>query len=476
MPKLDISPRTSMIESMRRRSLTVRGCMAEIFDNSFDAGANDIEVTRDGEELTVRDNGRGVIDMSALFALGAHESEGETIGRYGVGFKDAAIWLADAVEVDSFNGRQRFGTHVNWPKIEKSGSWEINISETFMDSKTPTYTSLVFRGLNSKVIRSMNSNSIDQLAYEFAPGLRAGARIQVLDRKLTPPPHPELTEEVHINDYFEGKHYRLLAGIKANTSEPRRYGYDVAYRHRLMLQHDSRRAFGDYSALRFYGYLELLDDGADRWTLGTHKQEFEEREDLYDHLFEQIEPLLKKADEAAREIQFNVNVFNVETILSEAAKRTIREVRQERTGTTEPGKTPSDTGRKRRKAKQSDPEQVGSVEQDRSGGLIRIQFDEVDERQIGSVQEGRNCCIVHVNKNYKHVDFNNFGQVMILATALYANHWSNRTLARGSQYPINFEGTDEEQNFILQFSRLLRNVRIAIEETDRFDELMIQDT
>ena len=372
MPQLNICPRAHMLQGMKRNPfMSFKIGLEELFDNSSDAGATSISVELKDGDLIIWDNGRGLQNPEALFAIGAHESSSandDTIGRYGVGFKDMALLIANVVSVDSCNGIRRYKISVDWRLVDDR--WKTDYSNLPARPGAATFTRLVFSALEPRRVR-FPETLLRNLAYDFSPGLRDGLKITINGVDLAPCDPPVLMEELRLDDTFGGRHFRLLAGIKADNAQPDRLGYDVAYKNRLVLRRDTDQAFGDYSSQRFYAYLELLRDGQLDWTLGRNKQSFEEREDLYIHLFPEIEELLKKADQLGRDIEFKHMEDRASIRLSTAVTKTIKEKRKssERQSPAEdPDDHATDPKRKRRRASKTDPKDDGSVTADPNGG------------------------------------------------------------------------------------------------------------
>lgn len=93
----------------------LRSGLAELFDNSIDAGATDIAVVfhLNGHSLnrmTIHDDGRGMTAerMAEILRLGGHKPQSEAnIGRYGMGLKEGSYANADTVTVVSRANGQR---------------------------------------------------------------------------------------------------------------------------------------------------------------------------------------------------------------------------------------------------------------------------------------------------------------------------------------------------------------------------------
>ena len=302
---------------------------------------------------------------------------------------------------------------------------------------------------------------VADLEYDFSPGLRHGLKILVNGIDLQACGHPALLEEFTLEEEFEGRRFRLLAGVKADNTEPDRCGYDVAYKNRLIEKNDCARAFGDYSSARFYAYLELLRDGELDWTLSRNKQSFEERDELYEYLLPRVEHLLVKADQMGRDIEFKHMEDNASSRLSAAVTKAIKEKRK-KPEHREPRIDPDDhveTERRRRKAKKVDPADVGSVTADPNGGHIQVKLDYEHPENIGWVQEGKTVTIVHLNREFPF-DFTDELTLVVTAASLYADYWVHKG-HRKNDRQMDLELVDPSVAYIKEFSALLRNVVVG---------------
>jgi hypothetical protein len=425
MAKLDISPETDVIESLVQRSASLREMLAELFDNAFDQDATRIEVQLGDDGLTIEDNGKGIASWAALLKLGRHHStKGRAVGRYGVGFKHAAIWLAEAVDIETRHNNARSFTRIDWSAIQESRDWNVETGDP-VRNPGPPYTRLQFTGIRGRRLKNLPA-AARELAYRFTPALQNGAEIIVCGERLEPLGLPPLMgDPVVIEGYLnETQHYRLTAGIKADHAEPERAGYDVAYLHRILRQRDMSGT-GTYSPQRFYGYLELFDDGEADWTLAEHKDDFEERDQLYEELFPAIEPLLLLAQTASEQMEFRDLQREVNERFSSFHPQRAREKRQpgDDTGT----HSATGTGRKRSRAKDSTPQEDGTIETRLQKRGIYVSFDYLVPGRIGEVQGNRSALRVALNPEFSIIRSKNPDAVAAIVCALLVldTRWMN---------------------------------------------------
>jgi hypothetical protein len=124
-----------LITSLRDLGYGLTDAVAEIVDNSIEAGANfvQLKIVFDGEDsyLLVMDNGRGMTPPEIQEAMrfgSAREYDAEDLGRFGLGLKTASLSQCDELIVSSRQGTQR--ARINsfmWSMdhITKADRWEI---------------------------------------------------------------------------------------------------------------------------------------------------------------------------------------------------------------------------------------------------------------------------------------------------------------------------------------------------------------
>jgi hypothetical protein len=101
-----IPPSTSSIQAMiDAESMSLKKAVAELIANAIDQHAKNINLNlnRKTRQFIIGDDGNGPPkDLEAMMEIGTHiSSKTDPIGRFGVGFKDAVIWLGDSVIVDA---------------------------------------------------------------------------------------------------------------------------------------------------------------------------------------------------------------------------------------------------------------------------------------------------------------------------------------------------------------------------------------
>jgi len=421
MAKLDIAPETDMIDGMIQRSATLREMLMELFDNPFDWGATKVELSLIENGFTLEDNGVGIADWKALLKLGRkHRDLTDRLGRWGWGFENAAVWLAESVDIETRHNNARAFTRIDWTAIQESHDWICDVGDPQHDPG-PSYTRFDFHGIRSKRLKNLSAVTKD-LAYRYTPALKNGAEIIIEGQRLQPLELPPFANEPLILDrYFNDiQHYRLIAGVKADHCEPGRKGYDVAYKHRILRQRDLT-GFDKYSVQRFYGYLELLNDGEEDWSLAQHKDDFAEREDLYVQLLEHIEPILQEAANANEQMEFrDLQRKVIENVNKIASGKKERRDPGETKGTH--SRTNSGKERKPKKV-QNDPE--NKLNRKIHGRGVHVAFDCHVPNLIGEVQDGRTSIVVSLNPDFPIIRAKNPEAVTAIVCGLLTldAHW-----------------------------------------------------
>jgi hypothetical protein len=392
MIEIDLSPRTAWLDSVFNKHLTVDACFSEFFDNAFDQNATAIEVTIGPDSITVLDDGNGIANMEHMLAFSEQPATPRPrVGRYGVGAKYGAINLGTQLTIDTRHGLTRQHAFVDWQAIRDTKSWKVLI-EAPRASHGSTFTKLTITHTTQGISRRLDVAK-PKLARTYRPALLAGKRILINGEELQASPLPKFKKKpLIIEDEFNGKHFRLTFGIRADDSPHK--GYDVAYMYRLIIPNDTT-GFGEYSPLRVYGYLELLNDAVD-WSLTELKSgAFGEREDLYEFLLPKIEDILIEAQKQTDSLVLE----NAATVLNERLKPL---------GSIGKGPKRRDPPEHTRgQYKHHDPPEHSprrpkprSLDERLMNTGFKVDWDEEEEGKIGEVTYSGNTGIIHLNPTY----------------------------------------------------------------------------
>jgi HSP90 family molecular chaperone len=140
MSHISIPSAKRLISSMRDLGYEFSDAVAEIVDNSIQAGANVIQVSLqfDGYEsyLTVLDNGVGMTpaEMREALRFGSmRDYEQDDLGKFGLGLKTSSLSQCDALTVSSRSSQKKVQIHsYSWDMdhINRVDQWEILPIET----------------------------------------------------------------------------------------------------------------------------------------------------------------------------------------------------------------------------------------------------------------------------------------------------------------------------------------------------------
>lgn len=293
-------PKPALLISYKEQRLAWKTVLAELIDNSFDAGAKQVRIVfGKGKKRTVEvhDDGNGCPDIPSMLTLGNHRHQSTTkLGRFGIGLKDATCWMWGELIVRSVaNGVKRI-CNVNWASFVKGDKWEFERPIETEPNAGEIGTSIIVKNPQKGEPKDFG-RLIDELAFTFFPGLRhmnlqiifqyKGKRIQV-----RAPDQPPLDDELKDEFSIDGKSVALKAGIVKAGHPNKHPGFSYTYHHRVIQQ--SSHGAGPYSTARIYGEVRLDDS----WRFSKNKESVSD--DLFDKLGEAIfvrcEAILKKAD------------------------------------------------------------------------------------------------------------------------------------------------------------------------------------
>lgn len=141
--KFNLVPSTRIMFNISQTGAKPYQAVAELIDNSIDAGATKIEInyTVDKEHLTslsISDNGAGMC-INALvngLSLARSDKSGEgTIGHYGMGMKTALVSLGRAWSIQTSKGNnESFVVSQSIDEIINNQNWEVEV-ETIQAKK-----------------------------------------------------------------------------------------------------------------------------------------------------------------------------------------------------------------------------------------------------------------------------------------------------------------------------------------------------
>jgi anti-sigma regulatory factor (Ser/Thr protein kinase) len=329
-------PTPHMLKSIRSRNWNLEGAIEELVDNSFGHGrAKKVGVVIDNKlGIGVIDDGIGVDDINRIFRLGdagAYDVLSE-IGQYGVGAKNATIYLGDTVSVDTNRDGRRYRKTVHWKKVEESGEWPLAYTGSGQPVVTDKHgTTIVVKDLAHHYKLVSSERLAKELGRVFAPALRAGGEILVHHRlargdeqtlAVKPFTPPDMTNEIQIGGEIETGKGKLKWSGRAGLSESlteRNNGVHIAFGHRII--EVTREPFYGESAPTLYCEVMLDDTTPWKHSLSEHKDKVvRNRAELIDGIYAQIRPLLEKSAQQASALQLSLIATPIEQQLTRALK------------------------------------------------------------------------------------------------------------------------------------------------------------
>lgn len=453
---IDATPKTHMLDSLQQGSnLSTAKCLAEIVDNSFDAKATRVDITTNAKSIIVEDNGCGCDSIQRMLTYGAHHkaSSSEIIGRYGIGLKEASLALGSEMVIVTKTKNKTSRGAINWDDLRKSGCWTAPDAEEEDTHNKSTGTRIEFNNLKKRCSRQERSVS-EKLQEMFTPALRSGYQITLNGNALRPIETPPLENVVTASGEFEGKAWRIIAGIIPRGAKWKN-GFRINYLHRVIEPCTIKFGFGKYSGARVFVDVTLIDVERNKWSLARLKDGIDELEPLLESIYPYIEHLLRKSEDEEHRIELRSLEEHLTSKLNSAFFGAL-EKRPHKHGTkTDAAK--SETGRKRQNAVNFDPSQSGSVSNKKSPILgLRVVFDWCGN-DIGQCKISNREAIVYINRDFpffkdiKHDSrLAEFVAITLLASALIGEPARQRLL------PLEIEeGNTHEELLVNNISKWL---------------------
>lgn len=378
--RIDATPSVHLLNALCKQKLGWVDALAELIDNSFNAGATRVVVRCGNKSVSVEDDGRGMLDVTSAVRLGDHRVDLDAgIGMYGIGLKDAWLYAGDSITVTSNRAGKRCVISTSVREMIGTGDWSVSPpieSETIEQNGTTIKLGLKpGRNLPSK-------DNMSKLAWAFTPALLSGKQILWVHRNVRMPLIPnELPPLVDVvNDEFEvdGKVVKIHIGLVQD-------GHSMP-NGPLWYQHKHRTICKSYLGVHRYnneriGGIVTLGSG---WSLTKNKDDFDDNKEALGNAIEnRCRMLLAKAEQLTVDVQSAALNTELESMVNDAVATLKREKRN--SGESSGSKIPAYSGRKRKRAAQTS-ENAGSVEvkgTSRNRGRLKIAWRALDGNSIG---------------------------------------------------------------------------------------------
>jgi hypothetical protein len=327
----DTTPGIAVIDAVAAEKWTASGAISELVDNAFGkirGDASQVVINYDRSKnphiMTIIDNGRGMDHIGRLFKLANGSGIGiGDIGRWGSGGTKALMWLATDIRIWSMQNGNVMHDHIRWQDHKEEWPRVNDSWEPASLRNTPTALFQLGHGtmieLKVRSKRTVHADAVQRdLEETYSPGLRKGKGIKWITvtkgRELTrtlrgdllqlpedpkrivnfniaidlgkEQPHLPVSGTVALIDDLPFKHSNIAIG----------FGHRIIFRTRACYQSiDGQKK---YSGAGIGGWLDLGHGWQEYLT--TVKDEINDdhiRAALMNHVFNEIEPLLKQVEE-----------------------------------------------------------------------------------------------------------------------------------------------------------------------------------
>jgi hypothetical protein len=429
--EIDLTPDPHVLFSMMNTKMPWWQALAELIDNSFEAGATRVEIVNEKHLVKVIDDGRGVTDVTACFRYGDHrQNDRDGISQYGVGAKD--VWYAWA-------STMRITTVHNGIKTVAEGNCEKMAGKKFKmqapvshPTDEPSGTTIELHLRSGK--KGPSEEAFEAVRWRFTPGLRSGRQIVTTKVKnkgrasrsvLSAVEMPLLTDVVESAFDIDGKSVWIRIGILADGHKmPNGNGPLWIIRKHRVIDANSL-GIGPYSARRIGGEVHIGKE----WKLAKHKDSLTENADrLEEAIHVRIRGILEKADQLAETFDCLLLRNRVQTMLDDAIGGAQKKKESRGKGETIGSIAPKHSGRERLRAiRTSDAEGKISVRGKSNCQSKRgVVFDwiELEGERIGNVDATGKRISLNVNNAYVASLKSNGDclQTFLLVAALIADH------------------------------------------------------
>jgi hypothetical protein len=454
---LDITPATEYLAWLRAKNHRFAIIFGELIDNAFDADAKriEIEVTgrRGGGDIIVSDDGRGCSDLSVMLAPGKREQHfGTKLGRFGIGAKDAAIWLWGTTNIQSVRDGVLRSVVADWDSIMRSGKWRVNVpsEETAHPGRRGTRISFI-----NTIRRFPDGKQFDELVselgYLYAPAIKQGMQIAIRGkgRQQVLVPRfemPSLVDVVDVDITVGGKRAHVHVGVVPDGVKNPRPGISYTHGFRVIIQ-ASGLGCGGKAYQRVCGWVRL--DGKD-WKLTTNKDALDHDEDeIGDAVYAVVSGVVDRAAKQAMSAKSSALAGR----LTAALRGLVGEGDAKRDRGDKHGRVdPTGNGGKHKRAKNA---RSGDSRRTVNVGSMSVDFKECDEPAIGSVDDrGKIIWLAENHPWIQHLrDTENIDALMTSAMALLGG------TEQDTQTRFVWAKRDGEMTFDKAVGALLRDQR-----------------
>lgn len=376
-----IEPNARMIEGMAQTPLSWRIALTEWIDNSLDAGARTVSVMVSGNKahsfVRVEDDGRGRESLEPFFKFGEHvQHKSSKSGRYGVGAKDAALYLGgvqSVFHVESVRSGIKRMQFADWNRMVQRNEWEVDDCTERRVPSAPSGTTIIVQPLHRQVPSGASwDRLVEELAYIYSPAIRRGVQIKacLLPKEPAVLRHWEPTCQVEpgaIRTKIEvsGKRAEVYAAVVREGVQNDRPGLTYTHGFRVIVP-STHHGCGSAPISRIVGWVHIDDS----WTRNRNKDGIRDFESLARAVEQAIAPVLRRAEQVGSELRSAAFTSAVQNAVNASLVNDSKAVRGKRRNASG-GVRPTGTGSRHRNAAQKQP---GETMPSRPVGAIRIVY------------------------------------------------------------------------------------------------------
>jgi hypothetical protein len=459
-----LPPAPHLLASLANANLPWWKALAELVDNSLDAGATRVVIDITNRVLTVSDDGSGCEDITSVFKLGDHKRRKTSkLARYGIGAKDAWLSCSDTMEVITCCGKKESTMKVNYIEWMQN-NWNAPDSEV-RECSGPSGTVIKLPLRHGK--SNPSDDAFRSLAFAFTPAISHGIQIvkSVKGKKtvLTPVEMPVRNDVVQSEFEIDGKSVKIDIGILPDGVSINTKPFWLIYGHRI-IDDTSIGAGQQYSVRRMAGTIHL----GDGWALAKNKDDLSENQErLADAIFVRIEHILKKADQLAETIESSALRGELQQMLNQAVSEANKGKAKRDKGNTVGTIAPKDTGKRHRKA--SKVHGLGDVvctngKSGRRGGYV-LDWCELEPSVLGSFD--RTGMRVSLNLNNGLISLakseSNRAALTACAVALIADYGCRHDEKGNELFKFSFRDFGEAMGYLVKdYAEVKSNAKAAV--------------
>lgn len=410
-------PDASALDGWAEATSTFELMVSELVDNAFDSGAKSVRVVitpleglrnTEGGFIEISDDGDGCVDLSVFGRMGDRcQHRRPTSGRYGVGFKDAALWfggLDSITSVRSVRDGVARSMVFDWRHMREH-NWRNRPGASAEPSVAPDGergTTVVIAPFKRRVLLSALERYASKLGYIYTPALKRGCTLTLEIAggetfQCQPWKMPPTEEQVDVNIDVDGKSARVVAGITATGERGSRCGLTYYNRHRVILGDTSLGLGSAKSIARICGVVELGPD----WLLAKNKDGFGESEHLFEEVEAVLSELIAKAGDIATAFHVSAACARVADLLNADFGIGIVNAKARRgLGESAGSKKPTGTGSKHSQAEVEQDGQTFSSRRRRRMRPVMVDVVPMNTQTVGHCEGGER---VLLNSNHPWV-------------------------------------------------------------------------